>query len=220
MLKKLTAAGWLISATILFLYSFTQVDLGLTLTKASIWQGIQKSFQYIGYFDRGLSAFFFVAIILLLFAMYFLTLQVVRKGVLERRQVWAIIISVGVILFLAYNAFSYDLFNYIFDAKIVTVYHQNPYTHTALDFPQDKMLGFMHWTHRTYPYGPAWLAISLPLSFAGMNHFLPTLYLFKLLALLAYLGTVFYIEKILKKIGIKDALFGLVFFCTQSIGAY
>lgn len=217
MLRKLIAAGWLLASTILFLYSFTQVDLGLTLTKTSIWQGIQRSFQYIGYFDRGLSSVLFVVIVLLFFAMYFLTLHVVRNGLLQRRQVWAIIISVGVILFLAYNAFSYDLFNYIFDAKIVTIYHQNPYTHAALDFPQDKMLGFMHWTQRVYPYGPVWLGISIPLSFIGMGLFLPTFYLFKLLALVAYLGAVYFIEKILKKLKSKDVLFGTVFFALNPL---
>lgn len=217
MVKKLTLAGWLLVSTILFLYSFTQVDLGLTLTKASVFQGIEKSFQYIGYFNRGLSSVIFVLIVLMLFILYFITLHLVNHRSYKRREVWAIIISVGVILFLAYNAFSYDLFNYIFDAKIVTFYHQNPYTHGAIDFPHDKMLGFMHWTQRTYPYGPFWLVITVPLSYIGVNYFLLTFYLFKLLALVSFLGVSYFIEKILQKIKTVDSLFGLVFFALNPL---
>lgn len=111
----------------------------------------------------------------------------------------------------SYNAFSYDLFNYIFDAKIVTFYHQNPYFQKALDYPVDPMLSFMHWTHRVYPYGPVWLALTVPLSFIGFQFFLPTFFLYKALTALSFLGAIFFIGKILKKTSRNDLL-GIVFF--------
>ncbi|MEM4230351.1 MAG: hypothetical protein QXF25_00530 [Candidatus Pacearchaeota archaeon] len=122
------------------------------------------------------------------------------------------IIITAIILSFSYNAFSYDLFNYIFDAKIITYYQQNPYFHKALDFPNDPMLTFMRWTHRIYPYGPLWLILTVPLSFIGSNLFLPTFFLFKILMSVSFLGTAYFIEKILNKVSPKDSLFGLAFF--------
>ncbi|MDP2649421.1 MAG: hypothetical protein Q8P10_01115 [bacterium] len=198
-MKKLIFPLWVISAITLFLYSFTQVDLSLTLSQISIWQTLQNFFQQIGWFNRPLSAILFVSVVLLLFVLYGFTLKVVRKGTLGRSDLWKIIIVVSVILFFAYNAFSYDLFNYIFDAKILVHYNQNPYEHKALDYPNDPMLSFMRWTHRTYPYGPVWLFITVPIYFIGFGYFLLTFYLFKLLMALSFIGSVFFIEKIARK---------------------
>ncbi len=182
-------------------YSFTQVDLSLTLSQISVWQAIQKFFQQIGYFNRPLSTILFLAIIGFMFTLYAITLNLIRKGLIEQKLLWKIILSVSVILLLSYNAFSYDFFNYIFDAKIITHYGQNPYEHKALDYPQDPMLSFMHWTHRTYPYGPFWLMLTVPVSFIGFGYFLLTFYLFKLLMTVSFLGSVFLIRKIALRLG-------------------
>lgn len=217
MSKKLLYFAWIISSIFLFLYTFTQVDLGLTLTRISIWQTIQESFQYIGYFQRPISSALFIFLLFILFFLYVFTLKFVQNGKLKRKDVWKIILTVGIILTLSYNAFSYDLFNYIFDAKIITHYSQNPYFHKALDYPGDPMLSFMHWTHRTYPYGPVWLFLTVPLSFIGFGYFLGTLYLFKTLMLVSYLGTVYFMEKIAGKIKASDSLFIVVFFALNPL---
>ncbi|HYK09083.1 MAG TPA: hypothetical protein VEW42_06335 [Candidatus Eisenbacteria bacterium] len=196
----------------LFLYSYTQVDLSLTLSRISIWQTIEKSFQYIGYFQRPLSTYLYVGILISLLASYVGLLMLIRNNVLSRKTVWILVIATAVILTFSYNAFSYDLFNYIFDAKIVTHYFQNPYMHKALDFPHDPMLSFMHWTQRIYPYGPIWLFITIPISFVGMQFFLPTFFLFKALASISYLGIAWSVEKILKKTDPQNSLFGIAVF--------
>ncbi len=201
----------------LFLYSFTQVDLSLTLSKVSVWQGIQKSFQYIGYFNRPLSTYLFLIMLVLLFGLYFYTLYLTYKNKINLKQITKLILLSSGVLFLSYNAFSYDLFNYIFDAKIFTHYGQNPYLFKALDFPNDPMLSFMHWTHRVYPYGPMWLVLTVPISFIGFNYFLPTLILFKALAAVFYLGCCFVIKKILQTIDSKDINFNLVFFALNPL---
>ncbi|MBP9815567.1 MAG: hypothetical protein KBC63_04610, partial [Candidatus Levybacteria bacterium] len=187
MIKKFTIFLWIFAFISLFFYSFVQVDLGLTLNRASLVQTIQKSFQYVGYFNRPLSTYLFIFVIVYLFLTYCFTLYGVYKKLLSGKLIWGIVILASAILLFSYNAFSYDLFNYVFDAKIITQYGQNPYEHKALDYPGDPMLGFMHWTHRTYPYGPLWLGITTPLSFLGGGYFLPTFYLFKLLMVGAYL---------------------------------
>jgi len=194
-MRKITIS-WILVSVFLLLYSFTQVDLSLTLSRASFVQDIQKVFQYVGWFNRPLSTLLFITIIGVMLVLYGLTLSAVRKKLLDIKRIWKLIIMLAVILFFAYNAFSYDLFNYIFDAKILTHYGLNPYEHKALDFAGDPMLSFMHWTHRSYPYGPVWLAITVPLSFLGFGYFLVTFYLFKLIAVLSYIWSAYLIKKI------------------------
>lgn len=216
MLKKLLFPAWILVALITLTYSFTQVDLSLTFSKTSLWQLIQRALQYFGYFERPLSTYLFVAIIIFLTALYAASLKFVVDDKTKRRNVWTIIIVVGAILFLSYNAFSYDFFNYIFDAKIVAHYHQNPYLFKALDFPKDPMLSFMHSTHRVYPYGPSWLLLTVPLSFLGGNIFILTFYLFKSLMFLSFLGICYFIEKI-TDLTQKKNFTSLVFFALNPI---
>lgn len=201
----------------LFLYSFTQVDLNLTLSRASWFQAIEKGFQYVGYFNRPLSTYIFIALLILLFSFYGLLLRKAIKNTITKKQFWILLFVITAILTFAYNAFSYDIFNYIFDAKIITHYHQNPYLHSALDFPGDKMLNFMRWTHRVYPYGPFWLVVTVPLSFIGLQIFLPTFFLFKLLMAGSFLGSVYYIQKISTKLFPKHALFNTIFFACNPL---
>lgn len=214
---RLFVISYLIVVCGLFLYSFTQVDLSLTLSQWSIWQIFQKFFQHIGYFQRPLSASFYISIIFLLYAFYLLFLFLAHKNKITKKQAWIVIMFTSAILAFSYNAFSYDLFNYIFDAKIVTYYFQNPYIHKALDFSGDPMLSFMHWTHRLYPYGPIWLALTVPMSFIGFNFFLLTFFIFKFFIALSFLGTVFFIGKILNKINSKNEIFGILFFALNPL---
>ena len=196
----------------LFLYSFTQVDLGLTMTRASFITNIQRWFQYIGYFNRPLSSALYGVIILGLFISYGVFMYSVKKKLLNSKLLWKLIVIITVILTFSYNAFSYDIFNYIFDAKILTHYQLNPYLYKPLDFPLDPMLSFMHWTHRTFPYGPIWLGITIPFSYLGLNFFLPTFFLFKVLASISYLGTVYAISRIVRKISPENESLAIVFF--------
>ena len=201
----------------LFLYSFTQVDLGLTLTRWTLGANIQRSFQYIGYFNRPLSTVFYVTLMTGFFVLYLAVLRRIQRNLLSRKALWYIIILCVGILALSYNAFSYDLFNYIFDAKIATFYQQNPYLSKALDFPQDPMLGFMHWTQRTYPYGPVWLLLTIPLSFLGLQYFLGTLVLFKLFIISCYLASVYCLSKIMQKTDRENELYAMAFFALNPL---
>jgi hypothetical protein len=214
---KLPIIGYLITVIGLFFYSFTQVDLSLTLSRISVWQTVEKFFQHIGYFQRPISSLLFISIVLLLFIFYLSILLAIHKKKIAKKSIWFLIITVTVLLTFSYNAFSYDLFNYIFDAKIVTFYNQNPYLHKALDFPGDPMLSFMHWTHRVFPYGPIWLGLTVPLSFLGLQFFLPTFFLFKIFMSLSFLGTVFFIGKILRKIFPGNEVFGIAFFALNPL---
>jgi len=217
MSAKLIFPLWIFVAILLFLYSYTQVDLSLTLSQFSIWQVIQKQFQYIGWFDRPLSTYIYIGIISFLTLLYGLTIWLVSKNKIDKKTLWMIIILVAAILLPSYNAFSYDLFNYIFDARVVTQYGLNPYEFRALDFPQDPMLSFMHSTHRVYPYGPSWLALTVPLTFIGNEIFLFTFYLFKTLGALSFLGTVYFIKKIAEHLKFGNVSLPIVLFALNPL---
>ena len=216
-LSKIALYSFPLIIIFLFFYSFTQVDLSLTLSQVSIWQTVQKSFQEIGYFNRPLSTALFVLVLAALFAYYIYFLILAYRKKLKIKDIGIIICFTAVILAFSYNAFSYDLFNYIFDGKIITYYHQNPYFHKALDYPNDPMLSFMHWTHRLYPYGPFWLVLTTPLSLIGMNIFLLTFFLFKFLAAGFYLGSVYLIYKINKKINSGWEIFNTILFALNPL---
>lgn len=182
------------------LFSFTLVDLNLTLLNWTPYLTIQSYFTQLGYFNRVTNGYILLTLLILLFLIYpFMVLQASRLSRL---------LIIGLLSFaFSYNAFSYDLFNYMFDARVVTKYSLNPYQSldssaiqfnifqlntqdgrpTAQSFPDDEWTRFMHWTHRPFPYGPGWLLVSLIPSLLGFQKFLLTFVLFKLLFLAAYL---------------------------------
>lgn len=217
MIEKLARCSFFVVIFALFFYTFTQIDLSLTLSQASVWQTIQKNFQYIGYFNRPLSTAIYLLILSLMFVYYILFLKKAIRNKIKIKDFGILILLTSIVLAFSYNAFSYDLFNYIFDAKIVTHYHQNPYLHKALDYSGDPMLSFMQWTHRVYPYGPVWLALTVPVSLIGFNVFLLTFFLFKFLIAGFYLGSVYLIYKINQKINSEKAIFNTVFFALNPL---
>lgn len=208
-LLKIISSFYILTLIALFIYSFTQVDLSLVLTKAPFFQLILTKLQYLGFYQRPLSAGIFLFIGILLFAFYIYFLKLAKK--LSSRNLFLLIGATFTILVFSYNAFSYDLFNYIFDAKILTFYHQNPYLFKPLDFSSDQMLSFMRWTHRVYPYGPSWLILTAPLSFIGANIFLVTFLLFKALIGLSFLGSSFLIYKISEITDSNNKVFNTIF---------
>lgn len=199
----------------LFLYSYTQVDLSLTLSRASIYQTIEKGFQYIGYFNRPLSTYIYCGLLALLFGFYLFFLAKAKH--ISAKKIWILIAIVTGILTFSYNAFSYDFFNYIFAAKVVVHYQQNPYILTALDFAHDPMLSFMHWTHNTYQYGPLWLGITIPFYFLGFGYFIVTFFLFKILASLSFLGCVYFFQKIIRKVNPKQEIAATILFALNPL---
>lgn len=173
------------------LYSYVLVDPNLTLFNHPLWTEFRNRAVIIGYYNRQLSftMYFILMSLLFIFHYYF---------VLKIKNIRAIYLAfiIGGVLFFSYPFLSHDFFNYLFDAKIVTVYHQNPWTHKALDFPLDPWLRFMHWTHRTYPYGPVWLLVSIVPSFLALGKLLLNLIFFKVVFTVFYIATVFYLNKL------------------------
>jgi len=174
------------------LYSYVLVDPNITLINHPLWTTFRNSMVYIGYYKRPLSTFFFVMLIISLGAWNIYAHRLSFRPL-------HISLLIGLILLFSYPFLSHDFFNYIFDAKILTFYHKNPYLYKALDFPGDPYLRFMHWTHRTYPYGPFWLIISSIPSFLSAHKFLLNFLFLKMTFGALYVISTYILEKSNKK---------------------
>lgn len=171
-------------------YSLTDPNLVLSSNQlywnfqTLMWQKVFNNAQYQG-------NLFFVLFALLSIT-YFLLLNK-SDLVAKSKNTWLLLTLMGVLLFTSYNALSHDIFNYIFNAKMVIKYSLDPHTHTALEITTDDWLRFMHNTHTTAPYGYGWTGLSLIPSFLGFNTFLLTYVLFKGWALLSYIALVLWV---------------------------
>lgn len=178
------------SAIFLFsIYSYSLVDLNLTLFNSSLWDNFRNFIIQIGYFNRELSTIIFFSGIIIFYLLYFLAKKTKQNPV-------KLALIIGLVSLIAYPFLSHDFFNYMFDAKILTFYGKNPYLFRALDFPADHWTRFMHWTHRVYPYGPTFLPITLIPSFLSGGKFILSLFFFKLTFAFFYLAAVWAVNKI------------------------
>lgn len=211
--------GYIVTSIALFLFSYTQIDLNLTLSRASAVQTLQKSFQYVGYYNRPVSTFIYLCIVGLLFGLYIAALGAARKGVLTVHGVWKLIGVVTVLLVFSYPAaFSYDFFNYLFTAKTVLVYHKNPYLVTPLQFAGiDPWTNFMRWTHLSSAYTPLWIGLSLVPFALGLGYFLPVLFFTKLAIAGFYIVACVGIVKIMDHEDVKHAATSLVLFALNPL---
>ena len=164
------------------LYSFSLLDLNLTLLNIDVWTQFRNVMIQFGYFHRFQSTVVYLALLCLLIGFHYFFVKRWKKF----SAIQLSIIIAGISIF-AYPFLSYDLFNYMFDAKILTFYHQNPYLHRAMDFQSAPELRFMHWVHRTYPYGPTFLPLTLVPSFLGLGKFSLTFLTFKIFFAAFYL---------------------------------
>ena len=211
--------GYIFVSLCLLLYSYTQVDLNLTLSRASVVQTIQKAFQYIGFYNRPLSTGMYIGILVMLFAFYVWALRLARSGALSMSRIWMIIWSVVLFVTFSYPAaFSYDFFNYMFTAKTVMVYHKNPYTVIPLQFAGiDPWTNFMRWTHLSSAYTPLWIGMTLIPYVLGLGYFVLVLFGIKILVAAFYLLACVYLAKIVRHKDSRSAAVSMVLFALNPL---
>lgn len=203
-----------VAAILLFLFSYTQVDLSLTLSQVSIFQTIEKVFQHIGFYLRPIASGWYVGLVVLFFVLYVVVLVKTPK----LRTLWTIIFVITAILVFSYPAFSYDIFNYMFTAKTVLMYHKNPYAVIPLQFTGvEPWLSFMHWTHLPSAYTPLWIVFTLPAYILGFGKFLLILWNIKILVAGFYIMTCWYIGKILEKKDPATRALGIAIFALNPL---
>ena len=140
-------------------YSFCFLDLNLTLYRFSWFQKIKPFFNQLGYYQRPLSTLIFLLLVTFLTGLYF---NLIKKKIPQNNCRWISrllpIIGLGLV---SYPMFSHDIFNYIFNAKMVLFYQSNPHLQAASQFLFDPWTRFMHNIDTPAPYAYGWTLISL-----------------------------------------------------------
>ena len=178
---------------VLSIYSYSLIDLNLTLINHPLWNKFRDMIIQLGYFHRDVSWNVYLILLVLAFLFHYFFIKNYKKY-----NPFTLSIIIGGILLFAYPFLSHDLFNYLFDAKIFTFYHQNPYLKEALNFPSDPWIRFMHWTNRTYPYGPSFLLLTLIPSFLSFGKFLLSFLFYKMLVVLIFIWATASLNKVNK----------------------
>ncbi len=172
-------------------WSYSLTDPNLVLTSwGPYWQAQQWLWQKV-YAVPQLQANLFIVILSALWLVYGLLTHLTFKWfpttVIQLKH-WVAIAAVVAPVVLAYNALSHDVFNYIFNARMVIDYGVNPHVQTALQFASDPWTRFMHNTHTVAPYGYGWTALSLIGYVFGFGYFTMTWAVFKGMAALSVVG--------------------------------
>lgn len=189
---------------ILFLYSlfsYILTDPNLVLSSAPVYWNFQKTmWQY--YSNPQFITNAYVFLLFSLFFGYFLLVYKLKKNKIQIKSLFFskffyYYLLLLVPLLVSMNALSHDIFNYLFNAKMVVVYATNPHIQTALHFVHmDDWLRFMHNTHTTAPYGYGWTALSLLPFIAGMQKLLPALFAFRVFTVLGLILLYFGLEHV------------------------
>lgn len=176
---------YLASLIVYTIFSFSLTAPNLILSNWEPYWQFQTWMWRTFFNHRPLLTQTYVAVMAGLFVPYFGLITQLRKVSIKHTPIWIIVLLlIGPILF-ASTALSYDVFNYIFNAKMVWVYQANPHVQVALDFVRDDWTRFMHNTHTPAPYGYGWTALSLlPFALGGLR-FTLTWWLFRLFSVLS-----------------------------------
>lgn len=178
---------------IITVYSYALVDPNITLLNHPLWEVFRNTMVQLGYHNRQTSWSIYLGLIMALYAFHYLFMKDKKVNALR------LSIIIGSILLLSYPFLSHDIFNYMFDARILTKYGMNPYSHKAVEFMSDPWLQFLHWTHRTYPYGPVFLPITIAVSFFTFGKFLLNFIFFKALSVIFYIAGTYVLGKMKKE---------------------
>ena len=216
-LEKALLATCLLIYGFLAVFSYAYVDLNLTLSKNQLINAFVGVMQQLGYFHRPQATAIYLMFLIFAFSFFILNLWLFYRKKISQKYLKVATVANTLILILAYPFLSSDLFNYLFDAKIILKYHLSPYTHRALDFPQDEWIRFMRWVHRYSPYGPLWLGMSIIPAALGFGKFILNFLTFKIFIGTFHLINSLLIYKTLKVINPKFTLIGTSFYALNPL---
>ncbi len=188
---KILISIYTIFLILFVIFSYAFVDLNLFYLKPLITDFYQ--------IQRVLVTLIYFLFIILSFTFYLLLLKLFHEKKLPISRVRNVIkLTIGVLL-LAYPAMlSYDIFNYIATAKVLFLYHENPYIIMPIEFFGDPLLFFMHAANKIALYGPFWIILTGIPFLLSLKNFLLSLFLFKLFLVPFYFGTLFIMSKLSK----------------------
>lgn len=179
-LSRFGLSVWISAFVFYAWWSYALVDTNLTLFSNPMFTRWQAS-RWDDLVQPDLIAWQYAGVVLALwsgFLMFLARLSLMGKSIKFQTVAMALGVSVF-LLMLAQNPLSRDIYNYLFNAKMVVAYQANPHLQSALDFPQDPWIRFMHNVHTPAPYGYLWTAWSLiPFIASGLGQVFIVSYVF------------------------------------------
>ncbi|MDR0462917.1 MAG: hypothetical protein LBG64_01710 [Pseudomonadales bacterium] len=189
----------LIVLTIYAWFSFGLVTPNLILFNNATYFEWQTQMWNTFHDNRTLTAQVYAILISVSFIIYFFLIQKLlpklKKNQLAFKHVLFILLLSSFPLFFSYNSLSADVFNYIFNARMVVHYGANPHVQVAMDFPDDPMVRFMHNSHTYAPYGYGFTLLSLPFYLIGFDRFILQWFSMRVFAVLGLILTYLVIWK-------------------------
>jgi len=147
--------------------------------------------------NRNITTALYIMFILVFFVFYIFFIKGYQRKIFNNNHINFLIVVTAFILFFSYPAMlSYDIFNYHATAKVIFHYHENPYIIMPIEFLNDPLLLFTHAANKIVLYGPFWILLSSIPYISGFGNFLVSLFLFKFLNILFYLGTLYLIWRV------------------------
>ena len=157
MKKFMVTTGYigLILLFIIFTYGF--VDPNLTLSTSPLYAYVH-TFLYRTIFENKILAGFGYAFFVCGFFGFYGYFLKNPAGTTENQVKFKkIILATSFLLVLSFPAFSYDIFNYILTAKMVTHYIENPYVVMPIEIPNEPALTYTRASNKVALYGPTWI---------------------------------------------------------------
>lgn len=202
-MKYLKAIPFLVLPVGFFIWSYILTDRSLIYSQFGPFLAFQN-FMWRFADDHLLITRAYLLLVIGMYALYFISLRFINSGNRLNLKFWAPVLVFALLVFaLSNNALSYDIYNYIFDAKLVVKYHLDPRSTSAMDFiATDDWVRFMRNIVFPTTYGYGWTAISLVPYLVGAGKFFAVYLAFKGYAILA-LGLLFLVQRqILKALGV------------------
>lgn len=187
------------------IYSFGLTTPNLILINSN-WFSTFQFWMWKNFFNnRELASATFLFFLSFFWILYILLVKSLskEKPVFIRQQA-LLIILISLPVLISSNMLSNDVFNYIFNSRMIIKYQANPHLKTALDFPFDDWTRFMHNIHTPAPYGYGWTGVSLLPYFLGAGKFLLTWLNYRLFSLISLIFSSVAISKLYFKIHRKQ----------------
>ncbi|NTU76188.1 MAG: hypothetical protein HGA86_08720 [Anaerolineaceae bacterium] len=163
-----------------------------------------------------------LAVFALLAGLYFLSWW--AAGFTNNRDAWLLTVgfglAFGILLLFMYPYGAADIFDYIMHARIISVYHANPFFETIGLYPSDPFYDYAYWKSTPAQYGPLWELISaVPAKLAG-DSIINTVLAFKGTVGIFYLASVGMVALILRRQAPQRALAGTLLFAWNPMVIY
>jgi len=150
-----------------------------------------------------------------LFTLYGLACRIASRIGRSRRPLILFVAFAALFAAVAVSTYpiaSTDAYGYLVFGRILERCHGNPLVIATTLLSQDPLIARAPWPDAPYLYGPLWAIVSGAVSFLAGDNILFAMVLFKVLRLLAYLGTTILIFHWMTKRGTYPPAAGTLFF--------